>query len=149
MSFVSRSLEALRKLFKYFVTTLVGTGTDCLMLWVFSSYVFADNHLGQYVWSPMVSFECGVVVNSILAYFYIWKERIPRKSLGSFLSCFWKFNMSCIGAFFVKMLILNAIGAASGWHPVVCNLIALCFSGLLNFAVNEFLVFKPKSINNQ
>lgn len=137
--------RTLRQLAKYFVTTLLGTAADCLVLWLLSDYVFPDNHVGQYILSPMLSFECAVMVNFLTAYFYVWKERIQKRSVQSFLSHFWKFNMSCLGAFMVKMVLLNILGAVFGWDPVICNLIALCFSGLLNFCINEFVVFKRKN----
>ena len=42
------------------------------------------------------------------------------------------------------MLILNAIAVAFKLDPVICNLLALCVSGLLNFTINEFVIFRKK-----
>ncbi|MBQ0078155.1 MAG: GtrA family protein [Bacteroidales bacterium] len=140
----SRFLKTLRQLSKYVLTTLLGTLVDCLVLWVMSTFVFADNHVGQYVYSPMVSFECAVFVNFFTAYFYVWKERITVRSISSYFSHFWKYNISCLSAFLLKMVILNVLGATLKWEPVLCNIIALTFSGLLNFFINEFVIFRRK-----
>ena len=92
----------------------------------------------------MISFECAVFVNFLTAYFYVWKDRVNREKSGVFFGHFWKYNLTCISAFLLKMLILNAVAVASKWDPVICNLIALCFSGVLNFVINEFVIFRKK-----
>lgn len=46
------------------------------------------------------------------------------------------------------MLLLNAIAFATKWDPVICNLLALCVSGLLNFVLNEFVIFR-RSVSNK
>lgn len=61
-----------------------------------------------------------------------------------FFGHFWKYNLSCISAFILKMLILNGVAVAFKWDPVICNLVALCFSGILNFSMNEFVIFRKK-----
>ena len=136
--------NTLGKLVKYFLTTLLGTATDTVVLWLMTDFVVGDNHFEQYVLSPIVSFECAVMVNYLTAYFYVWRDRITTRNKRGFFSHFWKYNMSCISAFILKMMLLNAVAVASQWDPVICNLIALCFSGLLNFAINEFVVFRKK-----
>ena len=132
------------KIVKYIVTTLLGTITDTVVLWCLAHYVFGDSHFEQYIVSPCISFECAVFVNYLTAYFYVWKDRINRKKSGVFFGHFWKYNLTCVSAFILKMVILNGVAVASKWDPVICNLIALCFSGVLNFVINEFVVFRTK-----
>lgn len=134
-------LQVLKQALKYSLTTLLGTGADTLVLWLLSTYVFDGNHWEQYVLSPMISFECAVIVNYMTAFFYVWRDRIEKRNASEFLAHFWKYNITCISAFIVKMFILNAVALAMGWPAFVCNLVALCFSGILNFCINEFLVF--------
>ena len=133
---------------KFSLTSLFGTATDTLVLWLLSAYVFGDSHFEQYVLSPLISFECAVIVNYTVAYFYVWRDRINIFSIGSYFSHFWKYNISCISAFIVKMLLLNAIAFATKWDPVICNLLALCASGILNFVLNEFEIFR-RSVSNK
>lgn len=141
---MGRVKQVLTQALKYSVTTLLGTATDTVVLWVLSTFVFDDNHFEQYVLSPMISFECAVIVNYCTAFFYVWRDRIAQRTKGAFLSHLWKYNLSCISAFVLKMIILNAIAFAFGWPAFICNLIALCFSGILNFSINEFLIFAKK-----
>lgn len=133
-----------KQMAKYTVTTLLGTAADTLVLWVLSTYLLDGNHVEKYIISPMISFECAVMVNYFTAFFYVWRDRIAHKTKGAFFSHFWKYNLSCISAFILKMVLLNAIALLFKWPAFVCNLIALCFSGLLNFSLNEFLIFAKK-----
>ena len=139
-----RVKKTLKQMVKYSVTTLLGTIVDNVVLWIFSTFVLGDSHFEQYVLSPMISFECAVFVNFLTSYFYVWKDRVNRKMHGVFIGHFWKYNLTCISSFLLKMLILNAVAVASKWDPVICNLIALCFSGVLNFVINEFVIFRKK-----
>ena len=130
---------------KFSLTSLFGTATDTLVLWLMTTYVMGATHFGQYVLSPLISFECAVIVNYTVAYFYVWRDRISIFTIGSYFSHLWKYNISCISAFIVKMMILNAIAVTTKWDPVICNLLALCCSGLLNFTLNEFVIFRKPS----
>lgn len=133
-----------KQMAKYTVTTLLGTAADTVVLWVLSTYLLNGNHVEKYVISPMISFECAVLVNYLTAFFYVWRDRIAHRTKGAFFSHLWKYNLSCASAFILKMVLLNAIALAFKWPAFVCNLIALCFSGFLNFAINEFLIFAKK-----
>ena len=133
-----------KQMAKYTVTTLLGTAVDTLILWVLSTYWLDGNHVEKYIISPMISFECAVLVNYFTAFFYVWKDRIAHRTKGAFFSHLWKYNLSCISAFLLKMVLLNAIALLFKWPAFLCNLIALCFSGLLNFSINEFLIFAKK-----
>ncbi len=139
-----RIKRILTQFVKYSTTTLLGTATDTFVLWLFSARILGESHFEQYILSPMISFECAVIVNYTTAFFYVWKDRISKHTFRSFLSHFWKYNLTCISAFIVKMLILNAIAVAFKLDPVICNLLALCVSGLLNFTINEFVIFRKK-----
>ena len=44
----------------------------------------------------------------------------------------------------IHQMILNGVAVAFKWDPVICNLVALCFSGILNFSMNEFVIFRKK-----
>lgn len=138
-------MKILIQYIKYSLSTLLGTITDTGVLWLVSTYLLGSSHVDQYIVAPCISFECAVIVNYTVAYFYVWRERIDRFSVGSFLGHFWKYNLSCISAFIVKMFILNAIAVAFKFDTVICNLLALCVSGVMNFALNEFLVFRRPS----
>ncbi len=47
--------------------------------------------------------------------------------------------------FLVKMGILLLIELLFGWNVVICNLAALCISGIINFSMGEWVIFRQKN----
>jgi putative flippase GtrA len=47
--------------------------------------------------------------------------------------------------FLFRLGVLLLIERFTGWDVVICNLAAMCFSGILNFAINNLLIFKKKN----
>lgn len=135
----------LKRVPKYFVGNLISTLVDTLVLWVFSHHVFS-HYVGQIIISPFISFECAVFTNFLVSYYFTWKDRISQKTKKSFLRHYAAYNISCTGAFFIKMGVLMLIQYLTKWDVVICNLLALCVSGVFNFVMNEFVVFKKKKV---
>lgn len=129
---------------KFSLTSILGTVTDTLVLWLVSTFWLAPSHVMQYVVAPCISFECSVIVNYTMGFFFVWKERISIKSIGSYFSHLWIYNLSCVAAFLVKMMFLNLIAVIFKFDTVICNLIALCFSGVLNFFLNDRVTFRRR-----
>lgn len=126
-------------------STLVGTAVDTLVLWLCSHYLLQGTYWGENLLSPAISFECAVVANYLVAYFGVWRDRITEHTRSAFWRRFVTYNASCVAGFLVKMVFLLFFKwLLSGLDVVWCNLIALCFSGLFNYALNEFLVFRKK-----
>jgi putative flippase GtrA len=140
---MTKALETIRKILSFFVSNLLGTLVDTGVLWACSSLLFTS-YWGKYLLSPFISFECAVLVNFLCSYFIIWKDRISRKTKLSFFRHYAGYNLSCTGVFLLKMVFLLIIERLSGWHVVICNLLALCISGVLNFAMGEWVVFRKK-----
>ena len=140
------------RLFKFSLSTLAGTAVDMLVLWVFKQFVFKDWYYGEYMISPVISFFFAVLTNFSLAYFIVWKDRVSKRSVRSFFRHFAGYGISSLGGFIVKMGLLLLIERIFHWDVLICNLVALCFSGLLNFALNEWVVFgkrKPQDPNQR
>ncbi len=129
------------RLVSFSASTLVGTGVDMLVLWLLSDYALTT-YMGEYLLSPLISFECAVLANFIVAYFVVWRDRIRKRSTRSFFRHFVGYNLSCTAGFLVKMCFLLLIEHFFAWDVLLCNLTALVFSGLFNFAMNEWVVFK-------
>lgn len=138
-----RYLKLAKRFAEFSASSLLGTAVDTVVLWVFSKWVFST-YAGQYLISPAISFECAALTNFIVAYFLIWKDRISARTRRSFLRHFAGYNISCLGAFLVKMFFLLLIQKLFQWNVVWCNLLALCVSGGLNFILNEKVVFRRK-----
>ena len=135
--------ETARKILSFFASNLLGTLVDTGVLWVCSS-LFFKSYWGKYLLSPFISFECAVFVNFVCSYFIIWKDRISRRTKRSFLRHYAGYNLSCTGVFLFKMVFLLLFERLFGWNVVICNLAALCISGVLNFSMDEWVVFRKK-----
>lgn len=120
----------------------LGTAVDTLVLWALSRHIFSGSYWTTYVLSPFLSFEVAVMCNFLCSYFWIWRERISHKNSASFWRHFLGFNLSSFVGFLVKMLFLLLFERMFGWSVVVCNLVALCISGVLNFLLSDALVFR-------
>jgi putative flippase GtrA len=140
-----RKLKLAKRFAEFSASSLLGTAVDTAILWVFSKWVF-HTYAGQFLISPAISFECAVLTNFIVAYFLIWKDRISARTRRSFLRHFAGYNISCLGAFIVKMIFLLLIQRLFKLNVIWCNLLALCVSGGLNFILNEKVVFRRKNI---
>ena len=58
--------------------------------------------------------------------------------------CLEENNLSNSAVFLFRLGILLLIERFTGWDVVICNLVAMCFSGIINFAINNLLIFKKK-----
>lgn len=139
---MGRKTEFIGKIPKFIGANALGTVVDTAVLWLFSHYVF-HNYWGDYLISPFISFECAVLTNYICSFFFIWKDRIkPGKR--NFLRKYIVYNLSSSGVFLIKMGLLLMIELIFGWNVVICNLLALCISGTVNFVMGEWVIFRKK-----
>ena len=116
---------------------------DTVVLWAFSSFVF-EKYLGDYLIAPLISFECALTANYINSVLFIWKDRVKGRSRAGQLRKYLIYNASCSAVFLTKMVILLIIERLTGWNVVFCNLAALCISGILNFCLSEWVIFKKR-----
>lgn len=135
----------IEKYIKFITSRAAGTIVDTLVLWVCSHYIFGGGYWATYVISPIISFEVAVMSNFLCSYFWIWSNRISQKNRQSFWRHFVAFNLSSVAGFVVKMIFLLLFESLFGWHVVVCNLVALAISGVLNFFLSESVVFRKIS----
>ena len=133
----------IKRLPKFVGVNLIGTVVDTAVLWVFSHYIF-NGYVGEYIFSPIISFECAVLSNYIFSYFGVWKDRSQRHNAKAFAQKYIMYNLSSSAVFIFKMGLLLLLELAFKWDVVVCNLAALCVSGLLNFALGEWVIFREK-----
>lgn len=132
---------------KFAGTSAFGSVVDTLVLWLLSDLVFSKGYWGEYIISPLISFQCAVAVNYTISYFYVWKDRTrkrPDASARRFFKLYGAYNLSNSAVFLFRLGILLLIESFTGWDVVICNLVAMCFSGIINFAINNLLIFKKK-----
>ena len=151
---MTRSIrEILVKLLMFSLTSMAGTVVDLGLHWVLCKYLFDGSYWGSFWIAPVISFEVAAMVNYLIAYHYVWKERISYRNARSFWRHFAGYNAAGIGAFILKFIVMQGMhflfvkfGVLQGnsLEPVLCNLIGLCFSGLFNFTMSEFVIFNKK-----
>lgn len=141
-------MKLLLRFLKFLGTGVVGSIVDTFVLWILSDYIFTTGYLRQYIISPVISFQCAIAVNFTISYFYVWKDRTRESGRGSvkhFFQLYLKYNLSGSSVFLMRLGILLLIERFTGWDVVICNLIAMCFSGIVNFTINNLLIFKKSS----
>ena len=149
-----RTVKELATKFVMFVlTSSAGTVVDLGLHWLLSTSVFEGNYWGSFWIAPTISFEVAALVNFVIAYFFVWKERISHRSVRSFFRHFAAYNAASVGAYLIKFVAMQGLHflfVSQDWfqdwsfEPVLCNLLGLCFSGTFNFAMSEFVIFGKK-----
>ena len=132
---------------KFAGTSAFGSVVDTLVLWLLSDLVFSKGYWGEYIISPLISFQCAVAVNYTISYFYVWKDRSRKRSDASirrFFRLYGAYNLSSSVVFLFRLGVLLLIERFFGWDVVICNLVAMCFSGIINFAINNLVIFKKE-----
>lgn len=131
---------------KFMGTSVVGTIVDTLVLWILSDFIFTKGYWGEYVISPVISFQCALTANFLISYFYVWKDRtvVSGASTKRFFKLYFTYNLSGSAVFLLRLGALLIIEKFTGWDVVICNLLAMCVSGVLNFTINNMFIFKRK-----
>lgn len=138
-------LPVLVRYVKFLGTSIIGTLVDMLVLWLFSDFVFNNGYGGEYLLSPVISFQCAVFVNYSIFYLYVWKDRVAsRKSGGFFFRKYLAYNLSCSGIFLLRFGAMLLVERFTGWDVVLCSLMAMCVSGIVNFLLTNNVVFRKK-----
>ena len=131
---------------KFMGTSVVGTIVDTLVLWILSDFIFTKGYWGEYVISPAISFQCALTANFLISYFYVWKDRtvVSGASTKRFFKLYFTYNLSGSAVFLLRLGALLIIEKFTGWDVVICNLLAMCVSEILNFAINNMVIKKKK-----
>ena len=124
---------------KFLSTNALGTVVDTGALWLLVTFLF-ETYLEEYVLAPSISFQLAVLNNYSLSYFWIWKGRVKRTMPDFFRRLFF-YNVNSFLVFLLKLLLLVLISALLGLHVVYCNLIALTITGIVNFLLQDKLIF--------
>lgn len=138
-------LPVLVRYVKFLGTSIIGTCVDMLVLWLLSDFVFGKGYWGEYLLSPVISFQCAVMVNFTIFYFYVWKDNVaPKRSPGFFFRRYAAYNISCSGVFMLRFCALLLIERFTGWDVLICSLSAMCVSGVMNFLLADNVVFRNR-----
>lgn len=135
--------KGLLRFSKHFLFSLAGTVTDTFVLWICSRFLF-NGYALENILSPFISFECANIVNFLLASKFVFGDRNENLPFKILLARFFEYNLSYSTTFFIKMGLLLGIQAITKWDVVICNLMALCFTGILNYFLNDKVIFRKK-----
>ena len=124
-------LRVLIRYVKFMGTSVIGTVVDTLVLWLLSDFIFTEGYWGEYVISPVISFHRTLTDT----------DRSFKRAFRLYLT----YNLSASAVFLLRLGVLLLIERFTGLDVVVCNLIALCISGILNFSIYNLFVFKKNS----
>ena len=128
---------------KYIGTNLIGTTVDTLVLWLLSDLVFKGAYWKQYILAPALSFQSAVLTNYLISYYYVWRDRTRAfGGIRSLIRRYFAYNLSCSTVFLLRLGLLLLLERIFGWDVVVCNLVAMSFSGILNFVMNNLVIFR-------
>ena len=146
-----RIWELLKRFAVFSVTSGAGTLVDLGVHWWLAASFLQERYWWTFWVAPVISFELAVLTNFLIAYYFVWRERISKRSPRSFMRHYAGYNAAATGVFFIKLLVMQGIHllmVAFGWfqgktyEPALCNMLALCISGCFSFVLNEFVVFK-------
>jgi putative flippase GtrA len=128
----------MKRLIKFWLTGITGTCVDMVVLFVLSRYVFKTDFLIYYI-APIISFELAMFNNYNVSRYWVWKDRHKH---GTYFIQLYKYNIACLAAFGVKMVFLILAKQLFSWDVLLCNLIGLCFSFVVNYIAGEKLIFR-------
>lgn len=153
---MSRKKEIFGKFVMFTLTSMAGTIIDLGLHWLLASYAFDGSYWGSFWIAPTISFEVATLANFFIAYYLVWRERVSKPgSMRSLLRHLAAYNATCIGGYFIKFVAMQGfhfLFVSMNWlqdwsvEPVFCNLLGLCFSGIFNFVMNEFVIFNKNKV---
>lgn len=129
---------------KYAGTSLIGSVVDTLVLWLISTFVLDRGYWQEYIISPFISFQCAVAVNFTISYFYVWKDRTRNAGKPRFFRLYLIYDLSNSLVFLFRLGALLLIERFTGWDVVFCNLAAMLFSGIVNFTLDNLVIFRRR-----
>jgi putative flippase GtrA len=129
-----------RKMGLYIYNNITGTILETGILYFLSNQVF-HTYTGKYIVSTFISFEITMVKNYLFSYFKIWNESV-QKNVKDFFKRMLYYNTNMAASFGVKLLIILFIERLFHLHVVYCNLLAMLFTGILNYLIQDKLIFR-------
>lgn len=122
-----------RRLVRYFVSTMGGILAELILIWVLAHMVWPEWEFGVSVIAPTLGFELCLLVNYSAVRYFVWRDRH---------SSLWRFHVSNASVYVVKMVFLVAIRYFAGVEIVLCTILATALAGIINFVLNDRLVFR-------
>lgn len=122
-----------RRFVRYFIFTMGGIVAELILIWILAHVVWPEWEFGVSVIAPTLGFELCLLVNYSAVSYFVWRDRH---------SSLWRFHVSNASVYVVKMFFLLAIRYLAGVEIVLCTLLSTMLAGILNFVLNDRVVFQ-------
>ena len=129
-----------KNLTKFTLKGIIGVAVNTTILWILTRYLF-NSYFTTYILAPSISSEISILFTYIICYFWIWNNRV-HNSKNDFFRRIPGYNATACISFAVKMALLIMIERIFHFDVVICNLLALSISGLVNYFAGEKIIFK-------
>ena len=130
---------------KYACATSFGALVEMAVLWFLAHVAFKSAHFyGKDSLSILIASEIAILVNFTTAYFFVWKDRITRRSPRSYFRHYLAFALTANILLVLKVALALLFKDIFRWDVVICDFIALLISGTVNFVLNEMVIFKDR-----
>ena len=110
---------------KYACATSLGAVVEMAILWLLAS-------------------EIAILVNFTTAYFFVWRDRITKRSPRSYFRHYLAFALTANILMVLKVALALFFKDLFRWDVVICDFVALIISGTVNFVLNEMVIFKDR-----
>jgi putative flippase GtrA len=125
------------------VGVVAGT-VDISLVWVLTKFIFGG-YYGQMVVSPVISYECSIIVGFVFSWYFIWNDRLSTGGRSEFWKRLAAYNVSNVGIFALRVLLVMMFEKIwDGGNLVIINTVSRILAGLLNFVITDKLIFKKK-----
>lgn len=141
---MASSDKTIVRFIKFAGVGMVAGTVDISLVWVLTKFIFAG-YFGQVILSPVISYECSVLVAFVFSWHFIWNDRVSQGSRKEFSTRLLGYNLSNVGIFALRVLLVMAFEKLwDGGNLVIINVISRILAGLLNFVITDKLIFKKK-----
>lgn len=134
----------LRRFIGFSLCNAPGTLIELLTLWLLSDVLF-HHYFAQFFIAPVIAFECSVIVDFLLFSRFVWRDTVDNTNHGSILRRLLMFNISTAGVYLMRLLLIQILHLIFGLGAVLCDLLSMIFSGLLNFGINDRIIFSKNN----
>lgn len=139
-----KSESTLVRFIKFAGAGMVAGTVDISLVWVFTKFVFSG-YTGQVIVSPVISYECSIVVGFVFSWFFIWNDRLSSGSRKEFWTRLLAYNVSNVGIFVLRILLVMLFEKLwDGGNLVIINAVSRILAGLLNFVITDKLIFRKR-----
>ncbi len=130
---------------KYACATSFGAVVEMAILWLLAHVIFKNTSFsGKDSLSILIASEIAILVNFTTAYFFVWKDRIIKRSGRSYFRHYLAFALTANILMVLKVALALFFKDLFRWDVVICDFVALIISGTVNFVINEMVIFKNR-----